>query len=75
MPLRVFVKARAEGVRKTLTVVVNVTREPVLLPLISPRVRVVPFQVASHTSQSPGVVLSIAIVTTEPVVTPDAKVW
>jgi hypothetical protein len=74
VPLRVFFKARAEGVRKTLTVVVNVTRDPVLLPLISPRVRVVPFQVASHTSQSPGVLLSMAIVTTAPVVTPEAKV-
>jgi hypothetical protein len=57
-----------------LTVVVNVTREPVLLPLISPRVRVVPFQVASHTSQSPGVLLSIAIVTTAPFVKAEANV-
>jgi hypothetical protein len=68
VPLRVFFKARAEGVRKTLTVLVNVTREPVLLPLISPRVRVPAPEahVASHTSHSPGVLLSIAIVNGTP---------
>ena len=74
MPLRVFFKARADGVRNTLTVLVKVTLEPVLLSLIWPRVRVVPFQVASHTSQSPGVLDSMAIVTTRPVGTSAANV-
>jgi hypothetical protein len=47
-----------------LTGPVKVTLLPVLLPLIVPRLNVVPFQTESHTSQLPGVLLSIAIVTT-----------
>ena len=75
MPLRVPFKARALGVRNTFTVPVNVTLLPVLEPLNWPLLRVVPFHTESHTSQAPGVLDSMAIVTTSPVVTPDENVW
>jgi hypothetical protein len=74
VPERVPLSERAEGVKNTLTVVVKVILLPVDEALMSPLVKLVPSQCASHTSQAPGVVDSIAIVTFEPEGTPEENV-